>query len=1020
MATRASKLERLEPRHVLTHMLAFADPDTLLTADEGYELVAHELVDLNDDSLSDLVAVQSNGSTSRVTVLVQDLEAQFQLSAEVEVPLLARDLLVANVNNDSIPDIGLFTESGNLHTSLLRQDSGDLSFEEFIQFVNPLESTNPFFTKYQIADLNGDGFGDVMHSSDTPTGDRVLNVFLSDAAGRFDAPVSYESRVAKVSDLNNDSFPDLVVTFSEQIQVLLNDGSGAFESTDIARLTGGSIFEPVDIDGDGITDIVTAFGGVHVRYGAGDGTFSEPIVLIGGSGVISTLHVVDINSDDILDVYVGPEIVPHGRNVPARILLNVDDGFEVIQFPGSTIEGTPMNLGADRVGFELSSRQSIRFAPQIAPQWLSPSFEPFPSIAQVVVDAGPDAPIVLLANENKVTELVFDPDADEFAATEIDLERSIKEVHAFVQLRQQDEPPTAVLVAQSADDPASELLVELRHDGESWTTATRELDGQLVACVLTEPGCSAFVEDLDRDGLDDLVLALQSETGSSLRTFMNTGLALDSAKVQPLAMVNRFDRISKSPLRFADMNSEGRIDFVQFGNGGQSGIIQVSVLNEDGTWTNWDPLFRSPFVDLLDVNGDGAADIADQRGALTLSQGNGTWTSPDLPGAVWSRIAEDFDADGKVEYAYADNSTGNGTVWLVEYDSAIDQWENSLLQEGGSFPVQMWNGDFDGDGDQDLLWQEVLFGEAVATFTHLNDGSGQFERQDSNASIGTAVFAVVDLDGDGSAELVANSLTKTEVHNFVDGGWQTVSSISDPWGPFEVEDTNQVAFDVGDVTGDGLPDLVHAFGYTTDPLRRYAIYAGLGDLRFAPPERSVGGLSGEVGLTVSDRSLMHVTRTDELVDTEVLVFERVDVSSFVDLDENGEQDFLGLSDGGVTLVLRQLPGDFDDDRNIDISDLDILLANVGSRTDMSEQFDLNHDLRIDQHDVDYWIANAVRTRRGDTNLDGRVDFGDFLELAANFGHTEARWSQGDFNGDGVVDFADFLLMAANFGFERAS
>ena len=52
---------------------------------------------------------------------------------------------------------------------------------------------------------------------------------------------------------------------------------------------------------------------------------------------------------------------------------------------------------------------------------------------------------------------------------------------------------------------------------------------------------------------------------------------------------------------------------------------------------------------------------------------------------------------------------------------------------------------------------------------------------------------------------------------------------------------------------------------------------------------------------------------------------------------------------------------------------------------------------------------------GDTNFDGEVAFADFLNLAADFGNTNAAWGDGDFTGDRMVTFEDFLLLAQNFG-----
>jgi hypothetical protein len=52
---------------------------------------------------------------------------------------------------------------------------------------------------------------------------------------------------------------------------------------------------------------------------------------------------------------------------------------------------------------------------------------------------------------------------------------------------------------------------------------------------------------------------------------------------------------------------------------------------------------------------------------------------------------------------------------------------------------------------------------------------------------------------------------------------------------------------------------------------------------------------------------------------------------------------------------------------------------------------------------------------GDCNLDGTVNFSDFLILAGNFGKTGAGWDDGDFNYDGTVDTTDVSLLAGNFG-----
>ncbi|MGA2502173.1 MAG: dockerin type I repeat-containing protein, partial [Tepidisphaeraceae bacterium] len=55
------------------------------------------------------------------------------------------------------------------------------------------------------------------------------------------------------------------------------------------------------------------------------------------------------------------------------------------------------------------------------------------------------------------------------------------------------------------------------------------------------------------------------------------------------------------------------------------------------------------------------------------------------------------------------------------------------------------------------------------------------------------------------------------------------------------------------------------------------------------------------------------------------------------------------------------------------------------------------------------------TVAGDTNLDGKVDQSDYVNIIANMGSTNAQWFLGDLNGDGLVTPDDLAVVAANLG-----
>ncbi|MGC4032165.1 MAG: PEP-CTERM sorting domain-containing protein [Tepidisphaeraceae bacterium] len=69
----------------------------------------------------------------------------------------------------------------------------------------------------------------------------------------------------------------------------------------------------------------------------------------------------------------------------------------------------------------------------------------------------------------------------------------------------------------------------------------------------------------------------------------------------------------------------------------------------------------------------------------------------------------------------------------------------------------------------------------------------------------------------------------------------------------------------------------------------------------------------------------------------------------------------------------------------------------------------------------YFITGSIRQPlAGDADLDGDVDFSDFLVLQANFGLAAANFKQGDFNFDGTTNFNDFLALQSNFGLTAAA
>jgi autotransporter-associated beta strand protein len=66
------------------------------------------------------------------------------------------------------------------------------------------------------------------------------------------------------------------------------------------------------------------------------------------------------------------------------------------------------------------------------------------------------------------------------------------------------------------------------------------------------------------------------------------------------------------------------------------------------------------------------------------------------------------------------------------------------------------------------------------------------------------------------------------------------------------------------------------------------------------------------------------------------------------------------------------------------------------------------------HIVDRYSLLVLPVVRGDANLDGVVNFSDFIILSQNFGKP-GSYLEGNFAGNGTVDFSSFVILSQNFG-----
>ncbi len=218
-------------------------------------------------------------------------------------------------------------------------------------FVNTVPATTLSAT-YTAAtgDFNNDGFPDLVTVRTSAT-TAVMLFYAGKSDGTFASPVTvavpsnvYSGIVA--ADINADGNLDVLLrgtSGSSQGIVMLGKGDGTFTQAPATVPMGsvGQLLTPIDINNDGILDIVSLSSSTTVAYslGNGDGTFGA-MKTVNVAANSTNIAIGDFNGDGLPDIVVG-----HGTDKTLGTLLNNGSGFNA-EVVGAPLAGTIVLLAA--------------------------------------------------------------------------------------------------------------------------------------------------------------------------------------------------------------------------------------------------------------------------------------------------------------------------------------------------------------------------------------------------------------------------------------------------------------------------------------------------------------------------------------------------------------------------------------------------------------------------------------------------------------------------------------------------
>jgi hypothetical protein len=530
-------------------------------------------------------------------------------------------------------------------------------------------------------------------------------------------------------------------------------------------------------------------------------------------------------------------------------------------------------------------------------------------------------------------------------------------------------PAVAFVIGDLNGDGKPDVLAQV---GSAALTYLGKGDGAFSAGIASNaasPEVANAFADFNGDGkLDLLVPGSGIQLGNGDGTFQAL-LPFPSGALTASATLGDFD-------------GDGKLDVFVTGGTSTSPEIQVLFGNGDGTFRAASPQSVAVNTGILspvavDLSGDGKADIVGSTGSavqVLISKGDGTFTLGEYFNApagqagsgAANMVVADFNSDKKKDVA------AFNTMLLGNGDGTLKG--NAAVPGAFGFNAM---GDFNGDGHPDFASVGPIQGSTTNPNGYqanlniwLNDGKNSFTLAHTYAinipfpdvadTIGLVVIGTAaDVNGDGKIDLVGYLADSSGLSMIVllgngDGSFGAPIATGVPSAGLRLL---QVAFTLGDVNGDGKPDLLVNAGNAPSPGTLY-VFLNTGGGTFGPPSTPfVGGSFGNivVGDFNNDKKLDLITGT-----------------------ANGLGVLLGNGDGTfqpTTFISNSACGtacgtpvsaDFNGDGN-----LDLMVAVVNG-----------YQVLLGKGDGTFDISPAVTVSAG--------TFGGFFQVA-------------DFNGDGNLD-----------------
>lgn len=647
---------------------------------------------------------------------------------------------IGDVNQDGYNDLLVLRD--NLLRTLINDGQNQL-------FLSNVENYEDGLTNFQLADLNGDDYPDILGVAKT-TNSMFLQANLQD--GTFGARVTITTITDNVvllpADYNADGKIDIAYRLADEVFLMLNQGNGSFDVPNLVASLPATKLIAGDLNNDGYTDL--AFSNGYFLNNQ-DATFSQIEIEIDTALHQNSLNfsLADVNGDDLLDIVniygqytednqyqsyvlahtnasenpflnssvIFSKIVPSISNKIRKVLFcDVDDDGDI-------------DLVTDNSSLYFNESGNYQFANRVYQEY-------FTELTFADMDGDDVEELLIFVNDKLIA---YQKNALVNIESQANLISSAYSGKGF-------------LLADIDGDLLPEMLTTLSSE---FLALDNNGSGEFSIAQNIRPNFDyGFIEPIKAGTSEVKDFAYKSSQGDLKLLLKQSSEYIDKYLPISLKILNQVST--------ADVNNDGNEDLVIRGyNIGEQSSLTWIDNNDFNQLLNYQNEiisggFNDELVDYKDIDNDGDVDIVLGRSEQILAyfnDGNGNFGSSqeivnlgfsDAPERI---VVEDFNGDGNLDVAYNVMfeelaiifGNGNGTFSETPLQLADDVFYFAA-------------GDGDADGDLDLSFN--LTEQSIQYLE--NDGSGNFSNQTTLHSSAQRIntMEMADLDNNGVTEVL--------------------------------------------------------------------------------------------------------------------------------------------------------------------------------------------------------------------------------------------------------------------------